>query len=90
MARVADTAPRLTHPLYATWKPVWEKAFDVYEGAGGLIDPKQPYLIAHPREFLDHTLAPDAEGKRAPNPTPSPPGKPASRSRPTCRDCPTG
>lgn len=40
-----------SHPLYATWSPIWRKLAHVYEGAGGFLD--GTYLHAHPREWLD-------------------------------------
>jgi hypothetical protein len=43
------------HPLYLRWRDVWVKLLDVYEGAGGFLDDTKPYLIAHPREWLDHS-----------------------------------
>lgn len=45
----------VTHPLYLRWRQVWTKLLDVYEGAGGFLDDAKPYLIAHPREWLDHS-----------------------------------
>lgn len=44
-----------THPLYATWAPVWRKLLHCYEGSGGFLD--GTYLVAHPREWEDYTAA---------------------------------
>lgn len=44
------------HPTYEAHEDTWRKALDVYEGTGGFLDPKRPYLIAHPREWLDHSV----------------------------------
>jgi len=41
------------HPVYTTLQPVWEKLAHAVEGTGGFLD--GGYLIAHPREWLDHT-----------------------------------
>lgn len=46
----------VSHPLYATYRPIWQKLLDVFEGAGGFLSDVKPYLIAHPREFLDHSI----------------------------------
>jgi len=46
----------VAHPLYTRWRPIWTKLLDVYEGAGGFLDENKPYLIAHPREWLDHSV----------------------------------
>lgn len=43
------------HPIYATWAPVWIKLAHVREGAGGFLTGE--YLIAHPREWKDHSAA---------------------------------
>lgn len=48
-ARVASTV----HPLYLLFKPVWEQLAHVREGTGGFLD--GTYLVAHPREWLDHS-----------------------------------
>jgi hypothetical protein len=69
------------HPVYLTWSPVWQKLLDVYEGAGGFLDEARPYLYAHPREWLDHSIKVNLDGDDVgkvrwdanPNPTrPSP------------------
>jgi hypothetical protein len=41
-----------THPVYDTWRHVWEQLAHVAEGSGGFLD--GTYLIAHPREWQDH------------------------------------
>lgn len=64
---------KIKHPLYTTWAPTWATAFDVYEGAGGFLDPARPYLIAHPREWLDHSVKDATTGAWAPNASPSQP-----------------
>lgn len=51
--RIALPAIRAQHPLYAQWRPVWEKCLYVAEGAGGFLDGTN--LWAHPREWQDHT-----------------------------------
>jgi hypothetical protein len=51
-APVASGTP--THPTYATWASVWRWLVYVYEGSGPFLDGRA--LIAHPREFLDHTI----------------------------------
>jgi hypothetical protein len=51
-APVASGTP--THPTYATWANVWRWLVYVYEGSGPFLDGRA--LIAHPREFLDHTI----------------------------------
>lgn len=48
-ARVASTV----HPLYLLFKPVWTQLAHVREGTGGFLD--GTYLVAHPREWLDHS-----------------------------------
>jgi hypothetical protein len=69
------------HPSYLQWQGEWRKLLDVYEGAGGFLDVNRPYLAAHPREWLDHSIKVNAVGDEAgttrwdvnPNPThPSP------------------
>lgn len=46
----------VTHPLYRRWRDVWVRSLDVFEGAGGFLDPARPYLVPHPREWLDHSI----------------------------------
>lgn len=48
-AKVASSV----HPLYTLFKPVWEQLAHVREGTGGFLD--GTYLVAHPREWLDHS-----------------------------------
>lgn len=64
----------VAHPLYTRWRGVWTKLLDVYEGAGGFLDEAKPYLIAHPREWLDHSIAVYGQNNELlrydPNPTP--------------------
>lgn len=56
-APLGTTGPVLgvAHPLYVQYRPIWLKCLDVFEGAGGFLSADKPYLIAHPREFLDHS-----------------------------------
>lgn len=79
MAR-SDTRPTspgiVPHPAYTTWAPIWQRLFDVYEGAGGFTDPAKPYIYAHPREWLDHSLktsTADAPETWVSNPNPTRP-----------------
>lgn len=51
-----SNASGVTHPLYLRWRDQWVKYLDVFEGAGGFLDSTKPYLIAHPREWLDHSI----------------------------------
>lgn len=41
-----------THPVYDTFRHVWLQLCHVAEGSGGFLDGS--YLIAHPREWVDH------------------------------------
>lgn len=67
------------HATYTEHKDTWQKALDVYEGTGGFMDPNRPYLIAHPREWLDHSIqVKDDQGRvvgTVPNPSPSQPSR---------------
>jgi hypothetical protein len=67
----------VVHPLYLRWREVWVKLLDVYEGAGGFLDDTRPYLAAHPREWLDHSIPVYGDGKQLirfdVNPSPSKP-----------------
>src|SRR6476660_3953652 len=54
-----------THPLYSIWAPVWRALAHVYEGSGGFLD--GGYLIPHPREWEDHSIA--LYGPNPDNPT---------------------
>lgn len=74
----------MPHPVHAQWSPVWQQLLDVYEGAGGFLDPTRPYLAPHPREWEDHSTKIVSEenptGKWIPNPNPSRPS-PKLKSR---------
>lgn len=59
------------HPAYTTWQPVWQQLLDVYEGAGGFLDPARPYIHAHPREYLDHSIKDTDTGQWVSNPSPT-------------------
>lgn len=48
-----STSAAQAHPVYDLWAPVWRKLVHVYEGSGGFLDGTA--LIAHPREWLDHS-----------------------------------
>lgn len=48
-----ESPAKITHPLYADLLPIWKKLAHVREGIGGFLD--GTYLIAHPREWEDHT-----------------------------------
>ncbi len=79
-APLGTTGPVLgvAHPLYTTYRPVWQQLLDVFEGAGGFLSPSKPYLVAHPREYLDHSITETAEDgttpvKVVPNPSPTAP-----------------
>jgi hypothetical protein len=65
----SSTLPQ--HPVYVTWAPIWQKLLDVYEGAGGFLDDAKPYLYAHPREWLDHSIKDETTGRTIINPEPS-------------------
>lgn len=67
-------AKHVHHPDYDLWAPSWVKARDVYEGTGGFLQKDRPYLIAHPREFLDHsiTTVDEATGVKTTITNPSP------------------
>ncbi len=53
------------HPTYQVWEPEWRKLLDVAEGAGGFLDEAKPYLVAHPREWLDHSIKVNETGDAA-------------------------
>lgn len=79
-APLGSTGPVLgvAHPLFTAYRPVWQQLLDVFEGSGGFLSAQRPYLIAHPREFLDHSITEYAEDnttvtKVVPNPSPSQP-----------------
>jgi hypothetical protein len=67
----------VAHPLYTQHRPIWQQLLDVYEGAGGFLDTKRPYLIAHSREYLDHTTVEKSDDgsviSATPNPSPTQP-----------------
>lgn len=67
------------HPTFLEHEPEWRKAHDVYEGTGGFMDPARPYLMPHPREWLDHSLpVKDAQERvigAVPNPNPVQPSR---------------
>jgi hypothetical protein len=48
------TSAAQTHPAYDIWAPVWRKLVQVFEGSGGFLDGTN--LVAHPREWLDHSF----------------------------------
>jgi hypothetical protein len=49
-----STSAAQTHPAYDVWAPVWHKLVSVYEGSGPFLDGTA--LVAHPREWLDHSF----------------------------------
>lgn len=65
------------HPEFERFAPVWTKLRHVYDGTGGFLD--GTYLVAHPREWLDHTISvtsdtdPKVVIRREPNPNPTKP-----------------
>lgn len=67
------------HPHYIAFYPVWTKLRHVYDGTGGFLD--GTYLVAHPREWEDHSVAELAEdGKTVLRYTPNPnPVKPTRK-----------
>lgn len=66
----ADGNRKITHPLYALWAPTWVKMLDIFEGSGGFLDESRPYLIPHPREWLDHS-EPNGKGGMQPKANPT-------------------
>jgi hypothetical protein len=60
------------HPAYLTEAPIWRKLAHVYEGTGGFRD--GTYLVAHPREWKDHSKLVSQEAGKDPvydvNPNP--------------------
>lgn len=62
----------IKHPLYSELEPTWRIAKDVYEGLGGFLDPARPYLVPHPREWLDHSVKQESGGIATMVPNPSP------------------
>lgn len=71
---MAKSARLIAHPQHTEWKASWLTAKDVYEGAGGFQDPTRPYLVPHPREWLDHSIVTAATSEQPasviPNPNP--------------------
>jgi hypothetical protein len=67
----------IVHPLHQQFADSWRMAMDVYEGSGGFLDEDRPYLIPHPREWLDHSVEERNEQnqvvRRVPNPKPTKP-----------------
>jgi hypothetical protein len=60
-----------THPIYDLMKPTWVQLADVREGTGGFLD--GTYLVAHPREWLDHsTTQTDETGAKVTRVNPNP------------------
>src|SRR6185295_775020 len=53
--RTASNPVAQTHPVYQVWAPIWRKLAHVREGVGGFLD--GTYLVPHPREWQDYTLA---------------------------------
>lgn len=51
----APTVALRPHPVYQALQPVWETLAHAAEGVGGFSD--GTYLVAHPREYLDHKEA---------------------------------
>jgi len=77
---------RRTNRIYRTWEPIWTKLAHVREGIGGFLD--GTYLVAHPREWLDHTImTQSADGTKivGPNPNPSKPSPKLLRRRALAR-----
>jgi hypothetical protein len=70
-----------TNPAFGTWEPVWRQLRDVREGTGGFLT--GDYLVAHPREWLDHSVKQtDSDGveRWVPNSSPTIPS-PKLRAR---------
>lgn len=67
----------LFHPLYSAFETTWRQALDVFEGTGGFLDETRPYLLPHPREWLDHSVAEKDDDNNiirwVPNPSPTNP-----------------
>lgn len=64
----------LKHPMYLAMEATWRTSLDVHEGLGGFLDPARPYLVPHPREWLDHSIrvTPSADQPSTVRPNPSP------------------
>ncbi len=75
---MADNKPTY-HPTYVEHRETWKRALDVYEGTGGFMDPDRPYLVPHPREWLDHSIPEKDDAgnvvRWVPNPSPSRPSR---------------
>jgi hypothetical protein len=69
MATTREGSSTLTNPVYAQFAPSWLVARDIYEGTGGFLNPERPYLVPHPREWLDHSVK-TSEGAMVPNENP--------------------
>lgn len=52
-----------SHPAYQTWRAKWIDLAHVYEGSGGFLDGTA--LVAHPREYLDHTTVTQVDEEEA-------------------------
>lgn len=81
---------RRTNRIYRVWQPIWTKLAHVREGIGGFLD--GTYLVAHPREWLDHTLmqttlvnGQTVTTAAGPNPNPVKPGPKLIRRRQLAR-----
>lgn len=85
MATAREGSAALVHPTYAQFKATWGTARDLYEGTGGFMDEKRPYLVPHPREWLDHSLTDQDTGKQTPNPSPILPSPKLSTRRKLAR-----
>jgi hypothetical protein len=68
-----EGSAKIVHPLHAEHAPSWTIARDLYEGTGGFLDEARPYLVPHPREWLDHSVKDATSGAWTPNPSPSNP-----------------
>jgi hypothetical protein len=73
MAVSKEGLSSIVHPAHAMFAGQWRTARDLYEGTGGFLDEARPYLIPHPREWLDHSVKDETSGKWSPNPTPRQP-----------------
>lgn len=76
----ANLGPKVaatTHPLYQLMKPTWTQLAHVREGTGGFLDGL--YLVAHPREYLDHTIVSVDSTTQVKTSTPNPNPKKPSR-----------
>ena len=62
---------KFTHPTFTVMQPIWQQLRDVREGTGGFLDGS--YIIAHPREWLDHSVKDSETGIVTANPNPTQP-----------------